>query len=271
MKNVIYQYWDGTVKPSCRAGVNNMKGYADYIGADYVFEENPQWLKSIGMDFGNYSPHYGAFKPLWNKAYRDYDNILFCDTDVFTVSNIKENIFEDFRCDIGICEEPFQPKQRQITLGRITTQQDELWARTIEKAYTCKLPRTSEGLLKVYNSGMVLYSRYGAEHARRDWKKFDDYVKLIRSKPLDSFYTCDQPFLHAMIFATGMNYQIMDNKWNSYVHGTRDKEQPKRRIVDHRTIDTNFVHCQFPGADAMTGEQLWRVVNLPREEWKYEI
>ena len=68
-----------------------------------------------------------------------------------------------------------------------------------------------------------------------------------------------------------MNYQIMDNKWNSYIHGTRDKYNPKRRIMDHRTSDTQFVHCQFPGADNMTADQLWKMVNLPRKEWGYEI
>lgn len=269
--NVIYQFWDGNIRPSCKAGVENMKAYAEFIGAQYVFEENPQWIKSIGLDFGNYSAHFGAFKPLWNKTYREYDNILFCDTDVFAVDGIKENIFEQFNADVGICEEPFQPLQRTITLGRITTQQDNLWASTLEKAYNFTMPRTEDKLVKVYNSGMVLYSQNGAEHARTYWKKFNDYSKLIRSKPLDSFYVSDQPYLHAMIFATNMNYQIMDNKWNSYIHGTRDKYNPKRRIVDHRTSDTQFVHCQFPGADNMTADQLWKMVNLPRKEWGYEI
>lgn len=271
MTNIIYQYWDGNVRPSCKAGVENMKKYADYVGADYVFEENPQWIKKQGLDFGSYSPHYGAFKPLWNKKYRDYDNILFCDTDIFAVDGIESNIFEKFTGEIGICEEPFQPKQRQITLGRITTQQDELWAKTIKEAYNTDVPRTEEGLVKIYNTGVVLYTQAAAEHARNNWIKFQDYVNLIRSKPLNSFYTCDQPYLHAMMFVTNMNVQFMDLKWNSYVHGTSDKNNPKKRIIDHRTEDTCFVHCQFPGADAMTGEQLLRVVNLPREEWNYEI
>ena len=83
MKNVIYQYWDGKVRQSVHAGVAAMKKYADYVGADYVFEDNPNWLRSkVGADFGGYSPHYGAFKPLWSKKYREYDNILFCDTDI---------------------------------------------------------------------------------------------------------------------------------------------------------------------------------------------
>ena len=51
MKTVIYQFWDGKVRDSVHAGVANMKKYAKYVGADYVFEDNPRWIKSLGMDF----------------------------------------------------------------------------------------------------------------------------------------------------------------------------------------------------------------------------
>ena len=271
MKNIIYQFWDGNVRPSVKAGVENMKKYAEYIGADYVFEDNPQWIKSLGLNFGNYSAHYGAFKPLWNKKYRDYDNILFCDTDIFTKDNIDENIFEQFNADIGICEEPFQPKQRTITLGRITSEQDNKWANMVKRHYNIEVPRTIDNLVKIYNTGVVLYSQAGAEHARTKWDKFQNYVNLVQKTGLDSFYTCDQPYLHTMMFATNMNIQFMDLKWNSYIHGTKDKIQPKRRIVDHRTSDTCFVHCQFPGADNMDAEQLWKMVNLPRHQWEYDL
>lgn len=271
MKTVIYQFWDGKVRDSVHAGVANMKKYAKYVGADYVFEDNPRWLKSIGMDFGNYSAHYGAFKPLWNKNYRDYDKILFCDTDIFVRDNCDENIFEQLEADIGICEEPFQPKQRTITLGRITSELDNKWANLMKKQYDIDVPRTPDGLVKIYNSGVVCYTQEAATHAREKWERFSDYVKVIRQAGLDSFYMCDQPYLHAMIFATKMNVQFMNLKWNSYVHGTKDKVQPQRRIVDHRTHDTCFVHCQFPGADDMNAEQLSRIVNLPRREWNYEL
>jgi len=73
------------------------------------------------------------------------------------------------------------------------------------------------------------------------------------------------------MYVTDMHVLEMDNGWNSYVHGTKDKYNPKRRIVDHRNESTRFVHCQFPGADNMNEEQLLRVVNLPRAEWNYDI
>lgn len=272
MKTAIYQYWDGQVRPSCLAGVANMRAYADRIGAHYKFENNPQWLRSRWkLDFGSYSPHYGAFKPLFEPEWDEYDKILFVDTDVFAVENLQESIFDSFTGEIGICDEPFQPKQRLITKGRITSQQDELWAKTIKEAYNIEVPRTEEGLVRIFNTGMVLYSKEARLKAQKEFEPFQKYVQLIRSKPLDSFYTCDQPFLHTMMYAKNFDVQEMDNKWNSYVHGTKDINHEKRYIVDHRTSETKFVHCQFPGADNMNEAQLLRVVNLPREQWNYEI
>ena len=272
MKTAIYQYWDGNVRPSVHAGVKNMKAYAELIGADYLFEDNPNWLRTVKkMDFGNYSPHYGAFKPLFDSHWDQYDKILFVDTDVFAVDGLEENIFDQFHGEIGICDEPFQPKQRTITLGRITSESDNLWAKTVKDAYGADVPRTPEGLVRVYNTGMVLYSKEGRAKAQKEFVRFDKYVRLIRSMGLDSFYTCDQPYLHAMMFAKNFDVQEMHNGWNSYVHGTKDNINPKRRIMDWRDQNTKFVHCQFPGADDMTEEQLLRVVNLPREEWQYDI
>jgi len=269
MKNLIYQYWDGPVRESVHAGVNAMKAYADRVGAEYLFEDNPRYIHDLR--FGKYSPHYGAFKPVFEKEFSEYDNVLFADTDVFPVDGLEENIFEEFDADIGICTEPFQPKQRQITLGRITSESDERWAKMVKDKWGVDVPRTDDGLVQVYNTGVVMYSKKGMQHARDKWTKFGDYVNLVKRSGLDSFYTCDQPYLHAMMFATDMDVLEMDNGWNSYVHGTKDKLNPKRRIVDHRNESTRFVHCQFPGADNMNEEQLLRVVNLPREQWNYDI
>ena len=155
-------------------------------------------------------------------------------------------------------------------MGRITSAQDELWAKTIQEAYGKEVPRTEDGLVKIYNSGVVIYSSAGAEHARKKWDRFKNYVNLIKRTNLDSFYICDQPYLHAMMFVTDMNVQILDNKWNSYIHGTIDKNHDGRYIVDHRTPKSCFVHCQFPGADNMTAEQLNRVVNLSSDKWEYD-
>jgi hypothetical protein len=272
MKTAIYQYWDGPVRESVHACVKNIKAYADKIGADYLFEDNPKFITTeMKMNLANYTPHYGSFKVIFNSNWDKYDKILFLDTDVFAVDNLKENIFDFFTKEIGICTEPFQPKQRQITLGQITSKQDEKFADFVKKKYNTDLPRTSEGLVKVYNTGMVLYSKEGRLKAQKEFDNFEKFVRDIKNHGLIPFYGSDQGYLHAMMFAKGFDVQEMDNNWNSYIHGTKDKHQPKRRIVDHRTPETKFVHCQFPGADNMNEEQLLKIVNLPREQWGYDI
>jgi len=271
MKTAIYQYWDGTPKPSCYAGVRNMREYADRIGADYKFEQNPNWFRKNFQDVGNYSAHFGAFKPIFDSAYDDYDAIMFADTDVFAVDGLSENVFDQLEGDVAVCEETFQPKQRTITTGNITSERDNAWAKMLKKHYGVELPRTDDGLVRVFNSGVVLYSKQGRLKAQKAFYDFSKYINLCRNSGMIGFYVSDQPYLHAMMFAHKLDVQIMDAGWNSFVHGTRDIYHEKRYIVDHRTPETKFVHCQFPGADDMTEEQLLRVVNLPREEWNYEI
>lgn len=262
MKNLIYQYWDGELRVGCKAGVENMKKYAAKIGADYLFEENPRFVTNLG----SYSPHYGAFKPIFDESFHKYDNILFADTDVFVVDGLEENIFEKFNADIGICTEPDQPTLRQKTAGNITTARDEKWAKIVEQKWGIKVPRTPEGLVKVYNSGVVLYSNKGLLKAREKFVPFKNYVDMIKASGLISFYTCDQPYLHAMLDVAGMDWIELDNNWNRYIHYTRQGTQ-ERQVNDTRTKDTKFVHIQLAGADHWDANKLERVTNLPQDEW----
>ena len=104
MKTILYQYWDGNDTSGNRAGVSAMKKYADTIGSEYLYEHNPRFVTNLGQ----YYPHYGSFKPIYDEKFKDYDYILFADTDVFPIDGLKENIFEQFYetdFEIGICEE----------------------------------------------------------------------------------------------------------------------------------------------------------------------
>ena len=262
MKNLIYQYWDGEIRIGCKAGVENMKRYADKIGAEYLFEENPKFVTTLG----SYSPHYGAFKPIFDESFHKYDNILFADTDIFAVEDLEENIFENFNAEVGICTEPDQPHLRQKSAGQITSEKDELWAKTVKNKWRIEVPRTPEGLVKVYNSGVVLYSNSGLLKAKEKFVPFKEYVDMIKSTKLIPFYTCDQPYLHAMLQVADMDWVELDNGWNSYIHYTREGTQEKQ-VNDTRTKDTKFVHIQLAGADHWDAAKLERVANLPRTEW----
>ena len=268
MKNLIYQYWDGPVRPSAQAGVDNLKRYAERIGADHIFEINPKWVLSQGWNFGKYSPHYGQFKVVFDKKFSEYDNILFCDTDIFAREECDENIFEEVQgYHIGICREKFQESQRKISLGRITTERDERWAQLMKEYYRTEMPRNEKGQLKVYNSGVVLWSREGLEYAKENLRDMKEYVNLIQRNSFDSFYFCDQPYLHAMMYVAKMKVKELHDGWNSYIHYTHDKIQPEKRMIDLRTDETKLVHIQFAGADNLDADTHHRIANLPREQW----
>lgn len=264
MKNLIYQYWDGNLTSGCIAGSNNMKQYAKRIGADYVFEHNPKFVTNLGQ----YSPHYGKLKPVFSNQYKDYDNVLYTDTDVFSVNGLQENIFENFNHEVGICTEPFQPQERSKNLSRISGKNDELWASIIQKQWKVNMPRTSEGLLKVYNSGVILWSQQGIQKAQQKFIPFKVYVDLITAHKLPSFYTADQNYLHSMLFVANMNFIELHNGWNNYVHYTGDSNMQPRPIHDSRTFESKFVHIQLRCADNFDADKLFRITNLPIIEWK---
>lgn len=265
--NLIYQYWDGELRSGVDASRKNIAEYAARIGAEHRFDHNPRYFAST---LGNESKYYGAFRPIYDESFDEYDNVLFLDCDIFAVDNLQENIFDSFspEAEIGMCTEPFQPKQRTISLGQITSQKDEKWAKVIKQTWDADLPRTDEDLLQVYNSGVVLYSREARIKAREKFVDFKEYINKIRSSGLINFYALDQNYLHAMIFICGMNLQEMHNGWNSYIHYTRDRENPNKRVNDSRTEETKFVHAQGAGLDRLSEGALYRVVNLPQSEWK---
>jgi len=261
VKNLIYQYWDGELFSGVVAGSAEMRKYAERIGAEYLFEHNPKFVKNLG----HYSPHYGSFKPIYTNTFHQYDNVLFTDTDVFPVDGLTESIFEGFNNDIGICTEPFQPKFRAKLSGQISGAMDEKWAAMIKKQWGVNMPRTEEGLLKVYNSGVVLYSNKGLKKAKENFVEFKKYVDLIRPNGISTFYTADQNYLHAMLKVAKMDYIEMDNGWNSYVHYIGSGNP--RPVNDMRTDTTKFVHIQLSSADHFDANTLNRITNLPVNEW----
>lgn len=259
MKNLIYQYWDGDVnRPGVRAGVKAMKRYAERIGAHYIFEENPCYARSLGYNFGSYTPHYGAFKPVFEEW--KYDKILFADTDVFPVENLTENIFDQEIGDVGVCREQWQTLNKPIN----DRETDKKWAGYVEKVLSIKVPRDSSGNVIIYNSGVVLYSSKGFKRIKETFVKFDEYVNNIRGK-FPPFYTCDQLYLHAMM--QRVDWTEMDQDWNRYVHYYPNTKDP-RPVNDTRTPSTKFVHIQLRGADDWDEQKLWRITNLPEKDWK---
>lgn len=268
MKNVIYQYWDGDVRPSAQYGSDCMREYSERIGADYIFETNANFGKRYNL--GRMSPYYGCFKPVFDDKFLEYDNVLFADTDVFPVSNLETNIFDSFTGELGMADEPLQPKYRSMNLGMHTSQTENTWANAVTNAYGARLPTDEKGRYKVYNSGVVLYSNQGLRKCREQFAPFKEYTDLMSKVGLfGKVYSTDQGYLHAMAFSMDIDFQQLDNEWNRYItyDPTAKPIFGRRKVVDPRTPDTKMVHVQMRGADNMNNDWHYRVVNEPLERW----
>ena len=267
MKKLIYQVWAGKLRPGCVYSSKLMKEYADRIGADYRLDIDPM-IASKKCDVPMY---FEWLNPLLDDSFLEYDSVCSIDMDVFPVNSLKDDIFEAAAgYDCGICTEPFQGKYRSSTTigGHINSKNDEFWAKEMKRLYDIDLPRDKDGYLKVYNAGVVVFSKEALLKAREKFVSFQRYINDTRKAGLGRFYTVDQNYFHAMMCAH-YKYVEMENGWNSYVHYIRGPLSKNTPIHDGRQVGkTRFVHVQLSGADYFTDEQLYAITNKPQEEWK---
>jgi hypothetical protein len=264
--NLIYQYWDGDIPPGAIISRKLMESYADKIGADYLFEHNTRWVTG----YGRASHFYGHFKLVHDPAFDKYDNILFVDSDIYPVDGLSDNIFKDIKGDIGLCEETWQPQNRLKMNGHhISNIWDEKWCKAIHKKWKVTMPRTDEGLPKVFNAGLILYARSGIDKLRQSLVPVEKYIAYMKQEGLKSFYLDDQNYLHAMIFVCELDLCELSTDWNSLIHGYfRDGIKKRNRAVnDLRTPAAKFVHIQLSEADDFAEDVLYRITNQPAKEW----
>ena len=88
MKNIIYQYWQGNLKPGVVYSTELMKKYADKIDAEYRFDHN----KIIAGKKVNVPIYYEPANPLVDSSFDEYDNVALIDIDVFPVEGLEENL-----------------------------------------------------------------------------------------------------------------------------------------------------------------------------------
>ena len=265
MKNLIYQCWYGPMRPGVEVSKKNMKAYADSIGAEYRFDHDIVQAGKI-CDCPIY---YEWLNPLLDETFWEYDNVAIIDVDVFAVDGLSKNIFDDMEgYEVGICEEPLQPKLRteMVIGGCICNANDERWLQVVKEKWGADLPRDEIGRPKVYNAGMVVFSKQGLKKARETWVPFQEYMNYIRSKGMARFYWLDQNYAHAMLEVCNMKWKELDRGWNSQIHYWGQGNP--RPVIDLRNDNTKFVHIQLRGADDYNEEQLYKITNLEYERWK---
>jgi lipopolysaccharide biosynthesis glycosyltransferase len=257
--NCIYQYWNGNLNSAAKVSRENIAKYCKYINAEYIFEHNSNWSKTI-------STYFDAFRPIYDDMFKKYDNVIYMDMDIFAMDNLKDNIFECNVPYVGICEEISQPwmREKYNVAGHINSVNDERWeqaVRTIIPSF--KQPRDNKNRLRVFNSGVVFYSNQGLLECREKFTPFEEYVSAVKS--IGRFYQLDQNYLNAQLFNGTIDTTVLDNKWNSQIH-YHGQDKP-RKINDERKNRACLVHLQLSGSNDFDKDTIWRTVNLPKELW----
>jgi hypothetical protein len=256
--NAIYQFWSGEVPHYATVSSRHMKKYANDIGADYVVNYNKNVIKE------KFSEYYNCFAPLFDNSFDKYENVLFCDMDVFPVDGLLKNIFLESVDKFGIVAEERKIKIRyNRTSGSITGKNDERWASKLKQELGLVLPRNNENQLRIFNSGVVLYTREGIEFARKNWQSIKQYQDTIKELP--TFYKLDQNYLGAML--SHSTFTVLDDIWNSPVYW--EGNNTNRHVHDGRTNNTNFVHIQLRGRDKLDDNRIYDITNKPINEWRH--
>lgn len=267
MKNIIYQYWKGPLKPGVLTSTKLMKQYADLIGADYRFDHNIE-IASKTVDIPIY---YEPANPLVDGSFDDYDNVVLVDIDVFPVEGLTENIFDAIgTADAAICTEPEQPYFRSIyNVAGINLDNDRRWASILKQKWDINYSVDEQQRPLVFNTGVVILSKAGIKKIRSTWPSFQDYVNVMRKSKLPNFYNLFQDYFSAFIHKQDFEFVKLDNGWNSYVH--KLGSHPTARVNDTRTSNTKLVHVMFRTADDWSPDELWRVTNLPVADWNLSV
>ena len=270
MKNIIYQYWQGPLKPGVLISTKLIKEYADKIGADYKFDHNV----TIAGKVVNVPIYYEPANPLICNEFDEYDNIALVDIDVFPVEGLYDiydpldNLFMLNGEDAGICTEPKQPYFRTIyNSGGITSEMDKQWAKFCEDKWGIKYSYDEKGRPEVFNTGVVVISKAGLQKIKKEWPSFQEYVNSMN--PFPRFYKLFQDYFSAFIHLPNFKLKRMPNEWNCYMH--KVGSHPTARIGDNRSNNAKLVHIMFRTADDWPEEALWQITNSPVNEWKLPV
>lgn len=245
MTCLLYQCWNGPMPSAAEYSLELMRDYAVRMGAHYRCDIDDRYM-------GKHSKYFDMLRPVYDEDFHEYDKVCVVDMDVFPVDGLTENIFDEPVGDFGMCEEPDQPWMREVPhVPHITHGHDEEWAALFSQT---KFPRDEQGRLRVFNSGVALFSREGLCKGPEAFWDIDYYTK--RTSHLPSFYQWDQMFLHAMAFSQFVDFTVLPQEWNRQIH-----HLPDGSIYDKRTADTKFVHIQLRGANNFSREQIREVVH----------
>ncbi len=252
MRRLIYQYWTGRMPPYATVSRDLFASYARDIGAEYLFEQDPKYFRS------RYARYYNALRPIFDVDFHTFDQVLFVDMDVIPLQSTEANIFEASLGQIGMVEEVDQPELRSNMLGKINHNNDLRWAKVVKRFWGVQVPLDAQGRPRVFNSGVVLYSKAGLQFARKNFPSVKAYQYGMTLAGLPRFYRLDQNYLGAFVGKNGCDFSCLPAVWNSQVTSTLTLTG-EHLLIDQRTTSSNFIHMQHVGKNEMNHEDVMSV------------
>lgn len=250
MKTLIYQFWKGTVPAYASLSSRLFRDYAQTHGADYRFDENPDFFK------GKYSEYYHALRPIYDDSFLEYDRVIFIDADVYPKKTASADILTCSVDHIGMTEE-LEPEIREDRPKWLNDRNDNRWAMVSGGVFRAKPPRFHDGKTRAFNSGVIVYTREGLAAARRNFPNITAYSVAMRLAFLPRFYRLDQNYLGTACFRQGMQFTPLEQRWNRIVKAaTLDKN----RLVKSPRSDTAFVHWQVRNRRDYTEQEIVEMV-----------
>lgn len=235
MKTLIYQFWKGEIPAYARLSRRLFRDYADRHGADHFFEENPTFFT------GKYAEYYHALRPVWDEDLLGYDRVIYIDADVFPKADASADLFTLPVNHIGMVEELAQPELRKGRKSPIRHGNDMRWAAFGSAFFHSTPPRLADRSPRVFNSGVIVYTREGMMAARQHFPDIKAYVMAMRLAILPRFYRLDQNYLGIACFRAGMKFTPLEQRWNRILEQGDIGEDYRAREAKP---DTAFVHWQ---------------------------
>jgi len=233
--------------------------YARKIGADYRFDKDPDFIR------GKFARYFAALRPVHDEAFHVYDRVLYVDMDIIPLASVSRNIFDEPVGHLAMVEETGQPAARDGKTGNINLRNDRRWARMIRLRWGIRVPVDELNRPRVFNTGLVLYSREGLKFVRDNFPKIRSYQLASSLARLPDFYRIDQNYLGAFIALRGCDFTLLPVEWNSQVLSFSDKTGAAI-LVDSRTANSRFIHMQHSARAGMTAEQ---VLAVSRSEYDF--
>lgn len=234
MKTLIYQFWKGTVPAYASLSSRLFKAYAERHGAEYRFDENPEFFK------GKYSEYYHAFRPVFDDDFLQYDRVIYLDGDIYPKEAASAEILTRHVDHIAMAEE-LAPEIRGERPRWLNDRNDNRWAIVSRAVFGVSPPRLPDGKTRAFNSGVIVYTREGLIAARRNFPNVTAYSVAMRIALLPRFYRLDQNYLGTACFRKGMKFDILEQRWNRIV---KTSQLDENRMVKEPSGDTAFVHWQ---------------------------